>query len=124
MYLVQVAIHFTENYLQKILVINMCRNQVCVTKTYIKMNQYNKLLDIIKDDAINPAVFKANRFLISRHKEELSKLSDEDKKEFLSKIWKETFHATLVSYSNDNIWTHLKFSSEKDMMLFWMRWKN
>jgi len=88
------------------------------------MDQSNKLLDIIKDDAINPAVFKANRFLISRHKEELSKLSDEDKKEFLSKIWKETFYANLVSYSNDNIWTHLEFCSEKDMMLFWMRWKS
>ena len=88
------------------------------------MDQSNKLLEIIKDNSINPAVFKANRFLISNHREELNKLTDEEKKEFLSKLWKETFHANLLSYSNNNIWTHLEFGSEKDMMLFWMRWKN
>jgi hypothetical protein len=88
------------------------------------MNQPNKLLDIIKDNTINPAVFKANRFLISQHKEELGKLSDEEKKEFLFKTWKETFHATLLSHSGNNSWTHLEFFSEKDMMLFWMKWKS
>ena len=102
----------------------MCRTQTCAITPYTKMDQSNKLLDIIQDGAINPAVFKANRFLISCHREKLSKLSDEDKKEFLSKIWKETFQATLVNYSNNNVWTHLEFFSEKDMMLFWMRWNS
>ena len=88
------------------------------------MDQSSKILEIIKNNTVNAAIFKANRFLISRHKEELSKLSDEDKKEFLKKMWKEVFHANLVSHSNDNIWTHLEFFSEKDMMLFWMRWKS
>lgn len=88
------------------------------------MNQSNKILEIIKDNSINPAVFKANRFLISHHKEELNKLSDNEKTKFLSKLWKDTFHANLLSYSNNDRWTHLEFFSEKDIIMFWMKWKN
>jgi hypothetical protein len=88
------------------------------------MNQSHKLLEIIKDNSINPAVFKANRFLISSHRETLNKLTDEEKREALSKLWKETFHATPLSHPGSNAWTHIEFFSEKDMMLFWMKWKS
>jgi hypothetical protein len=88
------------------------------------MTPSNKLLEIIKDNSINPAVFKANRFLISNNREELNQLTEKEKREVLSKLWKEIFHANLLSYSNNNIWTHLEFFSEQDMMLFWMKWKS
>jgi hypothetical protein len=88
------------------------------------MDQSGNILEIITNNTIDSAVFKANRFLISSYKETLYNLSDEDKKEFLKKMWKETFRADVLSDSNDNTWTHVKFFSEKDIILFWMKWKN
>lgn len=88
------------------------------------MNKSNKLLEIIKNNSIDPAVFRANRFLISHHKEELNKLPDEDKNKFLSKLWNETFHANLLCDSNNKSWTHLEFFSEKDIIMFLMKWKS
>lgn len=87
------------------------------------MDSSNRSLEIIKDDSINPAVFKANRFIISQHKDELTKLPDEEKRKFISDQWKKIFHATVISDPNSNVWTHLEFFSEQDLMLFWMKWK-
>jgi hypothetical protein len=44
------------------------------------MTPSNKLLEIIKDNSINPAVFKANRFLISNNREELNQLTEKEKR--------------------------------------------
>jgi hypothetical protein len=85
--------------------------------------QSKKVLEIIKDGNVNSSIFKANRFLINTYKENLINLPDSEKKEFIKNLWNEHFHATVInSTDNTDSWTHLEFSSEKDMMLFLMKW--
>ena len=87
------------------------------------LTQSKKVLEIIKDGNVNSSIFKANRFLINTYKENLINLPDNEKKEFIKNLWNEHFHATVInSIDNTDNWTHLEFSSEKDMMLFLMKW--
>jgi hypothetical protein len=87
------------------------------------LDQSKKVLEIIKDGNVNSSIFKANRFLINTYKENLINLPDTEKKEFIKNLWNKHFHATVInSIDNTDSWTHLEFSSEKDMMLFLMKW--
>ena len=89
----------------------------------MELAQSKKNLEIIKDGNVNSSVFKANRFLINTYKENLINLSDKEKKEFIKNLWNQHFHATVInSIDSTDSWTHLEFSSEKDMMLFLMKW--
>jgi hypothetical protein len=84
-----------------------------------------KTLEIIKKGSVNPSFFKANKFLIESHKKELMTLSDEEKKEFIKDLWKDNFHATVVSSVEDPLaWTHLSFNTENDFVLFLMKWNS
>ena len=89
----------------------------------MELPRSKKNLEIIKDGNVNSSFFKANRFLITSYAEKLISLPDTDKKKFIKNLWGEHFHATVIS-SADNVdnWTHLEFCSEKDMMMFLMRW--
>jgi hypothetical protein len=84
------------------------------------------LIEIIKNNSIHPIFFKANKSLIHKYKLELGKLNDQEKKEFIKQRWIEEFCATPknLTDSSDEIWTHIEFFSEKDMMLFLIGWKN
>jgi hypothetical protein len=89
----------------------------------MELPQSKKILEIIKDGNVNSSFFKANRFLINTYKENLINLSDKEKKEFIKNLWSEHFYAKIInSTDNTDSWTHLEFSSEKDMMLFLMKW--
>jgi hypothetical protein len=89
----------------------------------MELPQSKKILEIIKDGNVNSSFFKANRFLINMYKENLINLSDKEKKEFIKNLWSEHFYAKVInSTDNTDSWTHLEFSSEKDMMLFLMKW--
>lgn len=88
------------------------------------IDESRKTLKIFEDTCINSMVFKANRFLISHHREELSNLTDEGKKEFLNNVWQAKFRARFTGDSNSGPWTYLEFFSENDMMMFWMKWKS
>ena len=82
----------------------------------------DKCLEIIKDGSISPAFFKANRFLINSHKENLKNLPDTEKMEFIENLWAECFHANLTTLPNSSYYTHLEFFCEQDLMIFWMKW--
>lgn len=87
-------------------------------------SNYNpdKFLEIIKDGSVSPGFFKANQFLINTYTENLKNLPDEEKMEFIKKLWAEHFHATLSKNVGSNYYTHITFFSEQDMMLFYMKW--
>jgi oligoribonuclease NrnB/cAMP/cGMP phosphodiesterase (DHH superfamily) len=82
-----------------------------------------KTLEIIKKGTVDPSFFKANKFLIDSHNTELVLLSDEKKKEFIKNLWKDHFHAEVISSIEDpHLWTHLDFFTENDFVLFLMKW--
>jgi len=84
------------------------------------------LIEIIKNNSIHPIFFKTNKRLIHKHKLELDKLNDQEKKEFIKQRRIQEYCAIPknLTDSSDEIWTHIEFFSEKDMMLFLMGWKN
>lgn len=84
----------------------------------------SRSLEIINNNTINPAFFKANRFLITSHKDHLNTLSDDEKIKFIKKMWNDMFHAVPIQPLTNNIWTDIEFFSERDMIMFWMKWKN
>lgn len=89
----------------------------------MELTQSNKILEIIKDGNVNSSFFKANRFLINLYEKDLVNLSDNQKKEFIKNLWGEHFQANIINLEDDeDNWTHLEFFSEKDIMLFLMKW--
>jgi hypothetical protein len=83
----------------------------------------NKIIEIMINGKINPIFFNANRFLISRYKDQLTDLSDHKKKEFIINCWKEEFHANLVINCEKNL-NIIEFFSEKDTLMFLMKWRS
>jgi hypothetical protein len=89
----------------------------------MELLQSNKILEIIKNGNVNSSFFKANRFLINLYEKDLVNLSDKQKKEFIKDLWDKHFQAKVINLEGDeDSWTHLEFFSEKDIMLFLMKW--
>lgn len=85
-------------------------------------------LTINENGKINTAFFKANSYLIKKHKTDLSNLgSDLEKSTLLETLWSKEFKATVIKKDSPETlatekWQMIEFLSKSDLTMFMLRW--
>jgi hypothetical protein len=84
------------------------------------------IINIIEQGSISVIFFKANKFLIDTYRSELKNLNDDEKKDYIKSLWIKIFNAVPKNFpdSDNKNWDYVEFLSEKDLMFFYMKWKN
>jgi len=85
------------------------------------MTQDNLSIQIFNEhNTINPAFIKANRYILSKYKNEFENLNFNLKIQKLKSFWFYEYDAVLVE--NNNAFYEITFNSKVNLLLFTIRW--
>lgn len=85
----------------------------------------NLTIPFVDESVVNVVLLKANCFLINKHRHRYLKLSENEKKIYIKILWKKEFNIELIRLPNcasHELWTHAKFLSEREKVLFLFKW--
>jgi len=83
----------------------------------------NDRIDIFSDSLCDYAFLKYNRELINNNQSQFNSLeSNEEKFKFLETLWESNLNVKLFP-KFPNMWEQIKFNSEREKILFLLKWQ-
>jgi hypothetical protein len=83
----------------------------------------NNVLKIFENDAISPAVLRANSYLLETNKEILESIQNpRNKFNHLEDLWKREFDVNIEKSKDE--WEQLIFENEQKLLVFLIKWQS